>query len=558
MAYVSLRTIATKAGVSVSAVSLALRNQPGISRLVAQKIQAVAQELGYQPPALLHEAMGQLRQKLQSRFNSHLAVCSDGYYSDGASFRVPQWKALEKRAANIGYSLEFFPVAKLSARALRSGLRNRNIRGILLDLRSWLRPDLEFLMEDFSCVLLGPARRLGLPVHFVETDQFQAGKKALEKVVARGYRRIGLVRNFRLDPEGTYRAGICSMNSKTLPLTICEFDPSKPMNKESILDWFVTESPECILTTHSEVRHWLQEAGYRFPQDVGLVHLIKTQGNLRDWSGMDPLEEEVDAAGLNKLISMLRQGESGIPRVQECIQIEGVWSEGTTLRPPRNRLIYDSQPPLLASFGAEPAKLRCLNLRPYVNCSFSLPGGWFGDEALQHCVPGEHEICGTRFQVLDETVDGKSALIMRSRRCLGEEAPNPVKVDIEIGLRVKAIHLLHACGWSGGDVRNFASYELIDAQGRGKTIALIDRRTLSGPESDGNIQDYWPKLPPLASSDVRPVHLTAYGNSDFYSAYLYILEWINPNPRKIIQTLRVTSNPEAQTTLGLIGVTVQI
>ena len=553
MAYVSMKTIAAQAGVSVMTVSLALRNQKRVSPALALKIQAIARELEYQPPALLHEAMEQLRMKSPTRFQSRLALCSDSYVETSVEYRT-----LKKRAAELGYGLELFSLPNLTRKTLRSALRNLNIRGILLSLAYWLSPDLEFLFEEFACVSLGDAsRRFGLPTHFAEVDRFYAGKRAAQEVLSRGYCHIGLVRA-HLDPSGLLRAGVYSMSSKFLSIVTLEGRAPFALDKERFLKWFRAEKPDCILTILDHVRVWLEEAGYRIPEDVGLAHLDKAWFVEKNWSGMEDARDEVDAAGLNKLVSMLRQGKFGIPPVQECILIKGNWTEGTTLRPPRNQLTYGPHPAVLRSCIPEPGDLKCLELGPYVNRSFTHIDRWFGAEALQHCEPGEHKICGTKFRVLDETLEGKAALIMGSRHCPGEDRPNPTQVDIPIGRRIKSVHFLHACGWSGGPVRDFAAYHLIDTRGRRMTLPLIDRRALSGAKGDGNIQDWWPVLPPLTATNVRPVHLTAFGNIDLYSAYLYILEWVNPNPRKVIQTLRITSNLEAQTTLGVVAITIQL
>ena len=558
MAYVSLKSIAKKAGVSVASVSVALRNQPGVSPSLGEKIKAIAQGMGYQPVAVLQEAMEQLRTKRPDRFHAQIALCTDLVINDKSDVRHMQWQALKARAALLGYDVEIFVLPKLTWRQLRSALRVRNVRGILLDLNNWLRPDLEFLLQEFACVSLNHLKRLGLPTHFAEPDQYQAGRKVMQEILARGYRRIGFVRAPILDPEGLGRAGVYSMDSKSISLTTIEVGSPQALDKQAFLNWFEAERPDCLLTMIVDVREILREAGYRCPDDIGMAHLYRSKASTDDWCGINAMQDEVNATGLKRLVSMLRQGESGIPQVQECILVQGIWSEGSTLRPARARLVYGVQPRVLDSRRLGSGKLRCLNLHPYVNKSLTLSGGWFGDLALQHCVPGEHEICGTRFRILDESVEGKAALIMRCARDAPGDDAKPVEVNISIGERIRSIHFLHACGWSGGPIRNFAAYHILDARGKGVTLPLVDRRALSGPESDGNIQDYWPHREPLTRRNVRPVHLTEFGNKDLYSAYLYILEWVNPKPQRIVETLRITSNPKAQTALGLLAITVQL
>ena len=553
MAYVSMRMIAQKAGVSAAAVSMALRKQPGVSPALALKIQEIARSLNYQPPALLQEAMGRLRMQQPARFHSQVAFCTD------ADYRTDNFDSLTRRARNLGYGLDIFRLHQMTRKELRSALLHRNVRGILLNINSWAFADLEFLWEEFACVSLGyNSRRFGLPVHYAESDRFEAGRKAAQEVSARGYSRMGLVRSNALDPGSRWRSGIYSMSSAALAAVTFEEDSASSLNAGKFMDWFRAEQPDCILTMLIDVRDALSAAGYRIPGDIGLVHLSKAAQVDKNWAGVDPLQEEVEAAGLNKLVSMLRQGESGVPPVQQCILVEGVWSEGSTLRPPRDQLVFGAEPPPLKTCVDGTETLKCLNLRPYVNQTLTGFGGWFGDQPLQHCPPGEHKICGTRFQILDDAVDQRAVLIMGSHRCPGVETPNPLRVDIPIDRRIKSIHFLHGCGWAGDAEHSFASYHLIDTRGGRKTLPLVARREVSGPKSAGNIQDFWPLIPPLTAENVRPIQLTAYGNREDYEAYLYILEWVNPSPRKLIRLLRITSDPSAHATLGVLAITLQL
>ncbi|HKB91149.1 MAG TPA: LacI family DNA-binding transcriptional regulator, partial [Opitutaceae bacterium] len=59
----NLRTIARKAGVSHTAVSLALRNDPSVSVATRTRIQKLANDLGYKPNALVSALMRQVQSK---------------------------------------------------------------------------------------------------------------------------------------------------------------------------------------------------------------------------------------------------------------------------------------------------------------------------------------------------------------------------------------------------------------------------------------------------------------------------------------------------------------
>lgn len=57
----SLGLIAAEAGVSRAAVSMALRNHPRIPQPTRERIQSIANKLGWKPNPLLAEAMNAIR-----------------------------------------------------------------------------------------------------------------------------------------------------------------------------------------------------------------------------------------------------------------------------------------------------------------------------------------------------------------------------------------------------------------------------------------------------------------------------------------------------------------
>src|SRR5882724_9194975 len=95
----TMRSLALAAGVSPTAVSLALRNDPSIPARTRNRIQRVARAHGYRPDPVLTHLMQHLRSSRTTRGVANLAVF--------APLQVPFTQRLvagaEARAALLGY-----------------------------------------------------------------------------------------------------------------------------------------------------------------------------------------------------------------------------------------------------------------------------------------------------------------------------------------------------------------------------------------------------------------------------------------------------------------------
>src|SRR5258708_37849280 len=78
----NLRTIARKAGVSHTAVSLALRNDPSVSVATRTRIQKLANDLGYKPNALVSALMRQVHSKSRIVAQETIAYLSADHTAD--------------------------------------------------------------------------------------------------------------------------------------------------------------------------------------------------------------------------------------------------------------------------------------------------------------------------------------------------------------------------------------------------------------------------------------------------------------------------------------------
>ena len=95
--------------------------------------------------------------------------------------------------------------------------------------------------------------------------------------------------------------------------------------------WLARERPDVVFTLYNVVRRWIEAAGLRVPDDIGLIQLERRRGNL-DWAGMDQHNDLTGEAAVDMLVGMLHSNELGLPAHPRATLISGSWVDGATVR----------------------------------------------------------------------------------------------------------------------------------------------------------------------------------------------------------------------------------
>lgn len=336
----SMKDVAEAAGVGKSTVSLALRNDPRLKPETCQRIQKLANKMGYRSNPTVAQLMAQLRISRSPEYQGTLAVLNAA--DDEELLRTDptysKWLAgCEKRAKQMGYGLDTFWLhdPEVTPDKLRKILYARNIRGLLLAAvteRASIPGDA--FWQNFSCVCIG----MHLPrpdLHFASNDQYSTAILAVDKLAELGYKRPGLV----LDPardsviEFRFSGGVYVAQKRfRVKDRVPQLELVKP-DRDLFAAWLEKHQPDAIITIHVEVRAWLKELGYAVPGDIGLIHLDLTDSaEHEDWAGMDQKNDVVGAAAVDLLIAQINRSESGIPEFSRSLQIESRWVDGKTVR----------------------------------------------------------------------------------------------------------------------------------------------------------------------------------------------------------------------------------
>ncbi len=208
-----------------------------------------------------------------------------------------------------------------------------------------------------------------------------------------------------------------------------------------------------------------------------------------------------------------------------------------------------------------------LDLSKKLNRSCTREHSWLGDEPLRYLPTGELRFHGVPFLILDERAnDGRSAMVLRSRKARSAAGrPLPLSVTIRVGRMVSAIYILHAAGWTTRH-SSIAEYCLLYADGGEETVPVlplgpspIDAESTSKRHEESNIQDWHPVHPPFESAQALPCLITEGGDPLLYERYLYVWQWVNPHPERLLRAIRAQMlDPDSRATLAVLSVTAQL
>jgi len=95
--------------------------------------------------------------------------------------------------------------------------------------------------------------------------------------------------------------------------------------------WLKRYKPEVIVGLDSHLKKWAEKAGYRVPDDVGIVHL-GVDDDVLDWAGIHSRRRETGATTIEWLVSLMRNRQFGLPKTPLNILIQGSWQVGVTLK----------------------------------------------------------------------------------------------------------------------------------------------------------------------------------------------------------------------------------
>jgi len=338
----NLRHLARLAGLSASAVSLALRDSPKISAATRRRVQRLAQRSGYQPDPTIVAMMSHLRKPRAARQQACFGVIS--FYDERLPWERSRhlsriYEGMRRRADELGYRLEplWLRAPGMTYRRFRGILDARGIEGLLCFGSPDLEQEFPLELDHYAIVTVGLSIRT--PLHRVTSHFYNDMVHVLDRVHARGYRRPGLVLG-RYEHERSGHAhtgaylGWCEHRlgpGRALPVHLLDRVEEQPL-----LQWLHQHRPDVLVFVHlydvlERLRVVLRENRIRVPGQLGVAVLSQILAGT-GFSGLQQNQPLMGAWAVEMLVARITNRDLGIPVTPRVEMVEGEWVEGRTLR----------------------------------------------------------------------------------------------------------------------------------------------------------------------------------------------------------------------------------
>lgn len=338
---VRLKDIAERAGLSVAAVSMALKNHPSLPVATIERVKALADEMGYAPdPAL--SALAAHRSRLRVRKDlSTIGLISSFSRADGWT-SLPSGRAVvegaKKRALELGYTLQHLWAFSQNMPVSRFDqiLQARGIRGLILAPFEDHRRRLDMDWKRYTVVTIEKPLHYAHFHHIIQ-NHYSDVMLCWEKLRERGYSRVGMVvlenlsRRWNYQWESAHRLAQLSVstadeNIQTLQLK----DAEKADHVALVRAWLQLYKPQAVISRCDCFFEAANSLGLSIPQDLGYVSLNVTD-DVPAATGIHQHRDIMGAAAVDVLNTLLQRNFRGEHDVSIGTQIDGSWVEGETL-----------------------------------------------------------------------------------------------------------------------------------------------------------------------------------------------------------------------------------
>lgn len=333
---VTLRQIAAQAGMHLSTVSLALRDDPKLPETTRRKLQELARKMGYVPDAAM-SALCAYRNAVRPReVQSGLAYLTDDM-SRRSGFGSDVYRYARVRAAELGYNLIEYNLSSRGAslERFRSIWWNTGLRGVLIG--PFAKPrDLGEDWDRWSVVAFGYSL-VAQQFNRAAQHHFQNMLLHLQALRELGYRRIGLCLSPELDnrTEGQLRAAyLLDQNThRARGKDPVIFTPDS-VAAEGLDHWVRTQRPD-VVVGHKEHHQMLVDQGWDIPGKLGfsLLALRRYERTKNErLAGLDSRLELIAAGSVNFLVSLIHEQVYGLCHPPRYYLMSGDFIPGDSLR----------------------------------------------------------------------------------------------------------------------------------------------------------------------------------------------------------------------------------
>jgi LacI family transcriptional regulator len=341
----TLRSLAVKAGVSATAVSLALRGSPQVSAATRERLQKLAREAGYRSNPLVSAVFANLRRHKPRGDHAVIAYLNTWWPKhtwESCNTKSGQFRGAARRAAELGFRLENFWLREpgMYPARLAQIFRARGIKGVIVGpLQDQDRlagfPWDQFALATMGYSLHSPAIARACHAHF------RGMGSAMDRLIAGGYKRIGYVtsEDFEDRVSSLWGAAYRFNQHRLKPSDRIEPLVYQGEAEPGLLRrWLALSRPDAVINALPDVFELLAKLRAGAPPDLGFVHLdLPAHLNAAGVCGIDQLSEIVGANALELVANQLYTDTCGVPEHPVTQLVEGVWTNGDALAKGRKK-----------------------------------------------------------------------------------------------------------------------------------------------------------------------------------------------------------------------------
>lgn len=340
MARVTLKMIAKEAGMSVPTVSLALRGQGTLAPASVERIKKVAVELGYRPDPILASLASKRFRSGRGSEGLPLALLEFPAYAGNDQPARHYREDLVREAESLGYAPTVYDKDEIARyQDIRRLLFHRGTRGVIITGQ----PSPGFFEDPekwapFAIVQCG-RYQASLPITTIRPNIFQSVQLAFNKVVERGYQRIGfaLCSHPQLIEDDLARQGAAFSLLKNYVQPKNQIEPycGRFDDGETFIKWVREVEPDAVIGFGFYLYYVLRDAGFQIPEEIAYVALHGNPPGSEDvdLAYLDQDRNEIACRAMLQINQMIRVNENGLQENAQQILISSKWVEGPSLAP---------------------------------------------------------------------------------------------------------------------------------------------------------------------------------------------------------------------------------
>jgi LacI family transcriptional regulator len=342
----TLKDVARETGYHITTISLALRGHASIPTETRQRIEEVAQRMGYQRNPVFY-ALSRFRQEGRVRAPAPRIAYLENYGAGSGNPRPPYQQAIydgaRRQAELLGYQLEVLAVGEddHDARSLSHHLRDHHITGVVIGSFQPGFAEIALNWADYAVCKIH-SRHTEPNATVVANDQLREVRMAFRRLAALGYRRIGLAVG-RADEDASghrHTAGYLMEQAavpadRQIPPLIFPYNTDAGMLGGMIARWVRRHQIDAVICNWTSVREIIETAGLHVPQDVACACLCLCDAAPVGLAGVRPHLHLVGERAVSIVVTQLKSGQPGLPEVPSSIYVQSTWQDGPSA-PARN------------------------------------------------------------------------------------------------------------------------------------------------------------------------------------------------------------------------------